>query len=177
MNMNVMFKECMKPHALIHMISGAAIALLISGGHTELDFVETWPMFKTIGETRDDAVGEAFDKVARMLGLPYPGGPHISALAEKARAEKYRGPSSVSLPRPMIREDNFDFSFSGLKTAVLRIVKDKELSEQEKMEIAREFEDAATDVLVYKTMRAAEKYKVKSGQDVDVWEYVKGVEI
>ncbi|HEY4487513.1 MAG TPA: tRNA (adenosine(37)-N6)-threonylcarbamoyltransferase complex transferase subunit TsaD [Candidatus Paceibacterota bacterium] len=134
-----------------------AIALLISGGHTELDLVREWPHFETLGETRDDAVGEAFDKVARMMGLPYPGGPQISALAETAR-NTYRGPYSVSLPRPMLHEKNFDFSFSGLKTAVLRLVKDKTLSEDEKMALAREFEEAATDVLVHKTVRAVEEY-------------------
>jgi len=134
-----------------------AIALLISGGHTELDFIERWPVFKTLGETRDDAVGEAFDKVARMLGLPYPGGPHISALAEMSRKDAERT-RTLSLPRPMLREDNFDFSFSGLKTAVLRQVKDKKLADDEKAAIAREFEGAAADVLVSKTLRAVEEY-------------------
>ncbi|HEY4521473.1 MAG TPA: tRNA (adenosine(37)-N6)-threonylcarbamoyltransferase complex transferase subunit TsaD [Candidatus Paceibacterota bacterium] len=150
------------------------IALLISGGHTELDLVKDWPHFETIGETRDDAVGEAFDKVARMIGLPYPGGPHVSALAARARTNAERtqndaeripresasGPhsSALSLPRPMIHEDNFDFSFSGLKTAVLRLVKDKTLTEVEKMGLSREFEDAAADVLVAKTVRAVEEY-------------------
>ena len=151
-----------------------AIALLISGGHTELNLVREWPIFKTVGETRDDAVGEAFDKVARMIGLPYPGGPHVSALAARARTNAERtqndaeripresasGPhsSALSLPRPMIHEDNFDFSFSGLKTAVLRLVKDKTLTEVEKMGLSREFEDAAADVLVAKTVRAVEEH-------------------
>jgi len=145
------------PMSYIKSIEFPSLGLIISGGHTELGLIEKWPKFRMIGETRDDAVGEAFDKVARMMGLPYPGGPEISRLAEIAR-NTHRGPSSVSLPRPMIREDNFDFSFSGLKTAVLRIVKDKELSEQEKIEIAREFEDAAADVLVAKTIKAVEEY-------------------
>ena len=164
----------------LHVFEFSAIALLISGGHTELDLVERWPTFKTIGETRDDAVGEAFDKVARMMGLPYPGGPEISRLAARARmnadstqivADKNTQTSgahlresashprtSASLPRPMIYEPNFDFSFSGLKTAVLRLVKDRDLTEDEKMSIAREFEDAAADVLVMKTLRAIEEY-------------------
>src|SRR3989344_6914167 len=138
----------------LHSFDFPAIALLISGGHTELDLVERWPVFKTIGETRDDAVGEAFDKVARMMGLSYPGGPHISALAEMSRnkAEHTRNDdeaiprkSALSLPRPMIHDENFDFSFSGLKTAVLRFVKDRTISEGDKMGIAREFEDAAAD--------------------------------
>ena len=137
-------------------ISFPAVALLISGGHTELDLVREWPLFETIGETRDDAVGEAFDKVARMMGLPYPGGPEISRLAAEARADEIR--SSEKLPRPMMHENNFDFSFSGLKTAVLRLVKDKELTEGEKMAMAREFEDAATEVLVKKTIRAVDEY-------------------
>ncbi|MDP2650266.1 MAG: tRNA (adenosine(37)-N6)-threonylcarbamoyltransferase complex transferase subunit TsaD, partial [bacterium] len=135
-----------------------AISLLISGGHTELDLVTEWPIFKTIGETRDDAVGEAFDKVARMMGLPYPGGPEISRLASAARAHCIETSPLYKLPRPMIHEDNLDFSFSGLKTAVLRLVKDKTLTETEKMGLALEFEDAATEVLVKKTMRAVEEY-------------------
>ena len=137
-----------------------ALALLISGGHTELDLVREWPRFETIGETRDDAVGEAFDKVARMMGLPYPGGPGISRLAAEARKDEVL--SSEKLPRPMIHEDNFDFSFSGLKTAVLRLVKDKELTEGEKMAMAREFEDAATEVLVRKTLRAVDEYDART---------------
>lgn len=133
-----------------------AIALLISGGHTELDLVEAWPVFKTLGETRDDAVGEAFDKVARMMGLPYPGGPHIARLAAQVRS--IEASPLYTLPRPMICEDNFDFSFSGLKTAVLRLVRDKTLTDEEKAALACEFEDAAADVLVAKTMRAVEEY-------------------
>ena len=138
------------------------IALLISGGHTQIDLVERWPKFTTIGETRDDAVGEAFDKVARMLGLPYPGGPEISRLAEEVRSSDSH--LSISdfqfskLPRPMINENNFDFSFSGLKTAVLRQVKDKTLSDDERAVIAKEFEDACADVIVAKTARAVEEY-------------------
>ncbi len=132
-----------------------ALALLISGGHTELDLVEDWPSFKTIGETRDDAVGEAFDKVARMMELPYPGGPAISGLAQQAREQNFE--PATKLPRPMLHEQNYDFSFSGLKTAVLRLVKDKSLSEHEKKAMAREFEEAAADVLVGKTLRAVEE--------------------
>jgi N6-L-threonylcarbamoyladenine synthase len=143
-------------HYRLKTIHFPAVALLISGGHTELDLVESWPDFKTIGETRDDAVGEAFDKVARMMGLPYPGGPEISRLAGVARADDIR--SSEKLPRPMMHEPNFDFSFSGLKTAVLRLIKNRELTEAEKMALAREFEDAAADVLIHKTMRAVEEY-------------------
>ncbi|MBI5003562.1 tRNA (adenosine(37)-N6)-threonylcarbamoyltransferase complex transferase subunit TsaD [Candidatus Kaiserbacteria bacterium] len=133
------------------------LSLLISGGHTELVLSTEWMKYQRIGETRDDAVGEAFDKVARMLGLPYPGGPEISRLAASAHAE---GITEVfALPRPMIGEDNYDFSFSGLKTAVKRLAEaHPDMSDDEKKDLAREFEDAAADVLVAKTLRAAEEY-------------------
>jgi N6-L-threonylcarbamoyladenine synthase len=136
-----------------------ALALLISGGHTELVLMRKFGKYEIIGHTRDDAVGEAFDKVARMLGLPYPGGPHISRLAEEARSSiTTHDVVNVSLPRPMINDDNFDFSFSGLKTAVLRLVENKTVSDDTKKQIAREFEDAVTDVLTSKTLRAVEEY-------------------
>ena len=144
------------------------LALLISGGHTELVLMKEWLQYKLIGQTRDDAVGEAFDKVARMLGLPYPGGPEISRLAEQARAEQVEesvtglpdlGPgadsSALRLPRPMINEASCDFSFAGLKTAVLYLLKDTpDLSDREKQHLAREFEDATAEVLWKKTARA-----------------------
>lgn len=145
-----------------HEVAFPAIALLISGAHTELILMKQFGSYEYLGRTRDDAVGEAFDKVARMLGLPYPGGPHISRLAEQSRCDEV-GPHRISLPRPMIDSPNFDFSFAGLKTAVLRITeKENPLSEELKMEIAREFEDAAADVLVSKTLRAAEVHGVHS---------------
>ena len=143
-----------------------ALALLISGGHTELILMKKFGEYEYLGRTRDDAVGEAFDKVARLMDLPYPGGPHISRLAEAARHDEMSShrehheasPHRVSLPRPMIDSDDYDFSFSGLKTAVLRLVeKYKPLSEDMKKIIAREFEDAAAEVLVSKTMRALEE--------------------
>ena len=144
------------------------LALLISGGHTELVLMKEWLQYKLIGQTRDDAVGEAFDKVARMLGLPYPGGPEISRLAEQARAEQVEesvtglpdlGPgadsSALRLPRPMINEASCDFSFAGLKTAVLYLLKDTpDLSDREKQHLAREFEDPTAEVLWKKTARA-----------------------
>ncbi len=137
-----------------------ALALLISGGHTELVLMREWMQYEIIGETRDDAVGEAFDKVARMLGLPYPGGPHISRLA-KERRENSEVEPHCTLPRPMMDSADYDFSFAGLKTAVLRIVeKNQPVSDELKKEIAREFEDAAADVLVGKTFKAAEEYGV-----------------
>ncbi len=136
------------------------LALLISGGHTELVLMREWLNYELVGETRDDAVGEAFDKVARMLSLPYPGGPEISKLAEEFRLS---GPTpKFSLPRPMIHDNNFDFSFAGLKTAVMNLIKNESasatgFSETKKKAIALEFENAVTDVLWHKTSRALEE--------------------
>lgn len=142
-----------------------ALALLISGGHTQLVLMKKWGAYTVLGETRDDAVGEAFDKVARMLELPYPGGPEISKLAARAREENLEKP--FTLPRPMIDSNDFDFSFSGLKTAVLLLVKglkekQQELSDTEKMQIAHEFEDAAAEVLLKKTLRAIDEYGIRT---------------
>ena len=155
------------------------LALLISGGHTELVLMKEWLSYELIGATRDDAVGEAFDKVARMLGLPYPGGPEISKLAENARAqaeafrEQTAGFGSESgmlppaldlrLPRPMLHDATCDFSFAGLKTAVLYMLKKQDVlmngrpdkdKDMQYREIAREFEDAVAEVLWKKTARA-----------------------
>jgi N6-L-threonylcarbamoyladenine synthase len=130
-----------------------ALALLISGGHTELVEISDWGKYKIIGKTLDDAVGEAFDKVARMLALPYPGGPEISRLAELARTENLL--KKCKLPRPMIHSGDFNFSFSGLKTAVLYYIRDHSaISEEDKPDIAREFEDATVEVLLNKTEKA-----------------------
>lgn len=142
-------------------ISFPALALLISGGHTELVHIADWGKHEIIGATRDDAVGEAFDKVARILGLPYPGGPEISRYANKARNKNQdkRTKNQITLPRPMIDTKDFDFSFSGLKTAVLYLVRELgELTSEQKANIAREFEDAVADVLVVKTRRALSEY-------------------
>ena len=136
------------------------LGLLISGGHTEIVAMQDWLSYRLVGATRDDAVGEAYDKVARMLGLPYPGGPEISKLAERARERG--GENPYTLPRPMLNDPSFDFSFSGLKTAVLYLVKDKELTETDKEDIARAFEDAAADVLYAKTARAIEAADARS---------------
>ena len=127
-----------------------AIALLVSGGHTELVYIKDFGEYKILGRTRDDAVGEAFDKVARMLGLPYPGGPQISKLAEIHRSKNQE--SGIKFPRPMINSGDLDFSYSGLKTAVL--YKLKENPEIDKEEMARAFEDASVEVLVEKTRKA-----------------------
>jgi len=135
-----------------------AIGLIISGGHTELVLVKKWRDYQAIGHTRDDAVGEAFDKVARLLDLPYPGGPEISKLAEIGKKR-----DEIKLPRPMLHSGDFDFSFSGLKTAVLYLIKKLgDLSSEQKASIAKEFEDAAAEVVVAKTMSAAKKYGTKS---------------
>ena len=132
-----------------------AVALLISGGHTELVHVSKLRSYKVIGKTRDDAVGEAFDKAARMLGLPYPGGPEISRLAEHARKEGLIVDEDLRLPRPMIHSGDLHFSFSGLKTAVLtRVKKRGELDDITKRMLALEFENAVTDVLVSKVKQA-----------------------
>ncbi len=143
-------------------ISYPALALLVSGGHTELVYSKKPLNYQIIGKTLDDAVGEAFDKVARMLNLPYPGGPQISALAEKARSLKLEA-SSWSLPRPMIKSPDFNFSFSGIKTAVLYLIRDLgEITEEIKLKIAREFENAVVETLLYKTQKAIEKYELKT---------------
>lgn len=141
-----------------------ALALLISGGHTELVLSRNWHAYEIIGQTVDDAIGEAFDKVARLMNLPYPGGPKISKLAAESRAENLREKYPWILPRPMIKSPDFNFSFSGLKTAVLYAVKDKiaqaeggQLSETEIKTLAEEFENAVTEVLVSKTERAIEE--------------------
>lgn len=145
-------------------VSFPAVALLISGGHTELILMPRWGEYEKIGQTRDDAAGEAFDKVARMLGLPYPGGPHISAYAKEARekglhAEAVRG---VTLPRPMLVSGNLDFSFSGIKTAVRYALEGAKRSEAGDRALAREFEEAVTEVLVAKSMQAVSVYGAQS---------------
>ena len=133
------------------------LGLLISGGHTELVLSKEWMQYEILGQTRDDAVGEAFDKVARLMDLPYPGGPEISRLAAQARHNDGLT-RSIILPRPMRDTDSYDFSFSGLKTAVRRIVEaHQSLSDALKEEIALEFENACTDVLIAKTLRAVEE--------------------
>jgi N6-L-threonylcarbamoyladenine synthase len=136
------------------------LALLISGGHTELVISREFGHYELVGQTRDDAVGEAFDKVARLLGLGYPGGPEISHLAREAREVAL--PRAYELPRPMLHEDNLDFSFSGLKTAVRRLVEANPPTEEMKKQLAREFEDAVADVLVEKTLRAIDAHGVNT---------------
>ncbi len=156
----------MAGHLFSPLVSGnkiefPALALLISGGHTELVLSESWNSHKVIGQTRDDAVGEAFDKVARLLGLPYPGGPEVSRLASEHRTTGVRPP--FSLPRPMLDSGDFAFSFSGLKTAVLYLLKKfADVNDDVKHQVAREFEDAVTEVLVTKTEHAINAYNPKT---------------
>ncbi len=136
-----------------------ALALLISGGHTQLVLIKENLNYEIIGTTVDDAVGEAFDKVARMLGLPYPGGKIISDLAQKERDEFPNKKIPYPLPRPMIHSKNLNFSFSGLKTAVLYTLKKiPEITDAVKQEISLEFENAVLDVLNSKVSRAIEEY-------------------
>ena len=182
-----------------------AVALIVSGGHTDLVLMTGHGKFRFLGGTRDDAAGEAFDKVARILDLPYPGGPEIEKLAKNyklPRPERSRyslsslhertdtpelgsmyslsrihpRPKSprysaseynfkqnkFTLPKPMTSGDNFDFSFSGIKTAVFNLSKKFSLSFQDKTEIAYKFQDAVCEVLVKKTHKSASKYHVKS---------------
>ena len=136
-----------------------AIALVVSGGHTILLLTEDLFRFKKLGETRDDAAGEAFDKVARLLNLPYPGGPQLE------KSAKQGNPDAINFPRPMLNQKNYDFSFSGLKTAVLYYLKEhnlKTLNHKLKADTAASFQQAVIDVLVAKTLRAAKEFKAKS---------------
>ncbi|HRY76876.1 MAG TPA: tRNA (adenosine(37)-N6)-threonylcarbamoyltransferase complex transferase subunit TsaD [Candidatus Paceibacterota bacterium] len=145
-----------------------AVALIISGGHTQLILMKKIGQYKLIGETRDDAVGECFDKTARLLGLPYPGGPAIAAEATKFQAQprRQRVGVKIHLPRPMVGSQDFDFSFSGLKTAVLYLVNDlkkKKISVKKLTpQICYEFQETVNDVLVSKTIKAAKKHKAQS---------------
>jgi N6-L-threonylcarbamoyladenine synthase len=123
------------------------VALLVSGGHTQLERVDGVGRYTLLGETQDDAAGEAFDKTAKLLGLGYPGGPALSALAEKGR------PGRHALPRPMLQSGDLDFSFSGLKTAVLTLTR----KAHDPADLARAFVDAVVEVLVAKCVQALER--------------------
>lgn len=138
------------------------LSIIVSGGHTMFIVLKDYKTYKVIGNTVDDAAGEAFDKIARLLNLPYPGGPEISKLAS-------RGKTDVKFPRPMLNEPNFNFSFSGLKTAVLYYIdkikstqNGKSLSSQTKADIAMSFENAVADVITKKAIKAVAKYKCKT---------------
>ena len=134
-----------------------AVILTVSGGHTMLVLMENHGKLKTIGQTRDDAAGEAFDKAAKLMNIGYPGGPIVSKLAATASNEH-----KIELPRPMMYSDNFDFSFSGLKTALLyELQKDKAWKEKIP-EYCREFQQATLDVLIHKTIKAAQKFNAQT---------------
>ena len=138
-------------------INFPALALLVSGGHTDLVLIESHRKIKWIGGTLDDAAGEAFDKIGRLLNLPYPGGPSIEKASEHGIAGRF------TFPRPMIGSKDFDFSFSGLKTAVWREVKKiNDLNNKVIANVCASAQRAIVDVLVAKTLKAAQKYKVKS---------------
>ena len=142
-----------------------AVCLVVSGGHTQLILMGGIGKYKVIGETRDDAAGECFDKVARILGLGYPGGPAIAAEAAKLKTINYK--LKTKLPRPMMYQNNYDFSFSGLKTAALYLVRqltinNKQLTIKQKREICAETQQAIIDVLIRKTLKAAKDFKAKS---------------
>ena len=124
------------------------VALQVSGGHTLLVDVRGVGQYRILGETQDDAAGEAFDKTAKLLGLGYPGGPALAALAEQGRA------GAFEFPRPMLDRPGLDFSFSGLKTAVVVAVRGRELDDAARADVARGFEDAIVDTLVTKSLRA-----------------------
>jgi putative glycoprotease GCP len=132
------------------------IAMVVSGGHTELVYMKEHGSYKVVGTTRDDAAGEAFDKVARTLGLPYPGGPEIDRLAADGKA-------SIHFPRAWLEEGSLDFSFSGLKSAVINYLHNEAQrgNEISKEDVAASFQESVAEVLVRKTMVAAERYHVK----------------
>ncbi|MBP0726788.1 tRNA (adenosine(37)-N6)-threonylcarbamoyltransferase complex transferase subunit TsaD [Bacillus sp. RG28] len=132
------------------------LALVVSGGHTELVYMKEHGSFEVIGETRDDAAGEAYDKVARTLDLPYPGGPHIDRLADE-------GEASIRFPRAWLEEGSYDFSFSGLKSAVINYMHNAtQRGEEVKPEnVAASFQESVIEVIVTKTIQAAKEYGVK----------------
>jgi len=131
------------------------VALIISGGHTDLYYVEDFGAYRVLGRTRDDAVGESFDKVARMLGLDYPGGPVLEKLAKKGT------PGIINFPRPMLAKGNLDFSFSGLKTSVRSFLSNNGVKIT-KADVAAEFQQATLDVLSFKAFHALEYFKCGS---------------
>lgn len=141
---------------LVQELQFPLLSLVVSGGHTELVYMKEHGSFEVIGETRDDAAGEAYDKVARTLALPYPGGPHIDRLA-------HEGEPTIDLPRAWLEKDSYDFSFSGLKSAVINTVHNAKQRGEEiaPEDLAASFQSSVIDVLVTKTVRAADEYNVK----------------
>ena len=143
-------------NALVHEIQYPALSLVVSGGHTELVLLEEEGVFRIIGRTRDDAVGEAYDKVARALQFPYPGGPYIDRQAGEAE-------QATVLPRSWLEADSYDFSFSGLKSAVLASINQSKMKglTLDVPALARGFQESVIEVLTVKAMRAAKEYGAK----------------
>lgn len=143
-------------HQLVRPLVYPAVALVVSGGHTELVYMEEEGRFRIIGRTRDDAAGEAYDKVARAMSLPYPGGPHIDRLAQKAD-------KVIELPRAWLEHDSYDFSFSGLKSAVLNLLNQSKMRGEPliKSHLARGFQESVVEVLSEKAVRAAREFGAK----------------
>ena len=141
---------------LVEEMEFPVLALVVSGGHTEIIYMKEHGHFEVIGETRDDAAGEAYDKVARVLNMPYPGGPHIDRLAQE-------GSDTLDLPRAWLEEGSYDFSFSGLKSAVINTVHNAEQRGEviAPENLAASFQASVVEVLVTKAVRAAKEYKVK----------------
>jgi len=142
-----------------------AICLVVSGGHTQIILMRDIGKYRILGETKDDAAGECFDKTARILGLPYPGGPSIAQFAAQLKLKMKNEKLKISLPRPMINSQDYDFSFSGLKTAVLydfrKRPKEVKSSKEYLREMAKEIQQAVIDVLIKKTVKALKDYKAK----------------
>lgn len=132
------------------------LALVVSGGHTELVYMKEHGDFEIIGETRDDAAGEAYDKIGRIIDVPYPGGKHIDEMAQL-------GKDTFNFPRAMMNEDNYDFSFSGLKSAFINTVHNAKQKDEtlDHNDLATSFQQAVVDVLITKTIRAAKEYQIK----------------
>lgn len=143
-------------NALVQPMQFPLLALVVSGGHTELVLMKEHGSFEVIGETRDDAAGEAYDKVARVLKMPYPGGPHIDRLAHEAT-------EGVDFPRAWLEEGSYDFSFSGLKSAVINYKHNMEQRGEEinPEKVAKGFQDSVVEVLTTKTLKAAREFNVK----------------
>ncbi|WP_435817606.1 tRNA (adenosine(37)-N6)-threonylcarbamoyltransferase complex transferase subunit TsaD [Gottfriedia acidiceleris] len=141
---------------LVQPLQYPLLALVVSGGHTELVYMKEDGIFEVIGETRDDAAGEAYDKVARTLKLPYPGGPHIDRLAQEGNA-------TIPFPRAWLEEGSYDFSFSGLKSAVINYMHNAEQRGEEvsPADVAASFQESVIEVIVSKTIQAAKEYNVK----------------
>ncbi len=134
------------------------LSLVVSGGHTMLVVVKDYNTFELLGQTRDDAAGEAFDKIARVMGYPYPGGPHIDRLAQEGN------PEAIHFPMAMAKEHNFDFSFSGLKSAVINYLNTAKMKNEtvSHEDVAASFQKAVVDVLITKTMAAVDKTGLKT---------------